>query len=83
MAPDAQETKRARQMFDLPKALQTWVYLAERESSIEKMCLLLYQADKIHLERYGRLIYGEKYFAGEDGPLPFYFLSVVSEVFYD
>ncbi|MFA7087310.1 MAG: hypothetical protein WC145_11645 [Aliarcobacter sp.] len=59
-----------KQRFDPEKALTVWIYIAERVDDHRGMYHLLYQADKLHLERYGRLIYGERYVAGEDGPVP-------------
>ena len=58
--------------FDRDKALEAILYIAHRLPSptlhgISKMC---YLADKRHLERYGRLICGDRYVAMEYGPVP-------------
>lgn len=58
------------QRFNPEKALTVWTYIAEKVNDHRGMYHLLYQADRLHLARYGRLIYGEKYVAGEDGPVP-------------
>lgn len=42
---------------------------------------LLYFADKLHLERYGRPITGEQYIAMEHGPVPEHFYNVVKKVY--
>ena len=58
--------------FDRDKALEAILYIAHAlESpslhSVSKMC---YLADKLHLQRYGRLICGDRYIAMAYGPVP-------------
>lgn len=56
-------------IFDSKKATETIIYLAKRISnpSVYGICKLLYLSDKINLERYGRFIFGEAYYAMEGG----------------
>lgn len=54
------------------KALEAIVWLANNKPGITAFVLskLLFFADKIHLERYGRPIIGDRYIAMEHGPVP-------------
>jgi len=58
--------------YDEPKATETILYLANRVSSPEKytICKMIYLADKMSLEKYGRLIFGESYAAMPQGATP-------------
>lgn len=58
--------------FDPDKALEVLVYTAARmpQGNLYKTLKAIYEADKRHLERYGRFIYGEKYVAMNLGPVP-------------
>jgi uncharacterized phage-associated protein len=58
--------------FNQRKAIETILYLANKisDSDIYGICKLLYLADKISLERYGRFIFGESYFALKEGATP-------------
>lgn len=58
--------------FDRTKAIEVILYLARRvsNSDIYGICKLLYLVDKTSLEKYGRFIYGESYFALEEGSTP-------------
>lgn len=58
--------------FDADKALEALLYAAQRtpQHDMYKALKVLYVADKLHLERYGRLIYGEEYAALPYGPVP-------------
>jgi hypothetical protein len=56
--------------FDADKALEALIYVAERIRDLYGTLKLIYVADKLHLERYGRFIYGEDYSAMEWGPVP-------------
>lgn len=58
--------------FDRDKALEVIVFIASSlpnatHHSISKM---LYLADKMHLQEYGRLICGDRYVAMQYGPVP-------------
>jgi|SRR5208282_5669364 uncharacterized phage-associated protein len=57
--------------FDAPKALEALLYVVQKTSTDMYGALkLLYVADKLHLERYGSLMFGEDYSAMEWGPVP-------------
>jgi uncharacterized phage-associated protein len=61
----------ARFNFDADKALEAILYVAERaKTDLYGTLKLLYVADKLHLERYGRFMFGENYSALEWGPVP-------------
>jgi hypothetical protein len=52
------------------KALETLVYLAEREKRNYWILKAIYFADKEHLRRYGRQLFGDSYRAMKQGPVP-------------
>jgi uncharacterized phage-associated protein len=54
------------------KAIAAMLYIANRleRRDIHRVFKLLYFADKLHLQRYGRLIAGDEYHAFSQGPLP-------------
>jgi len=58
--------------FDAEKALHVIVWLARQVSdpTFHRISKLLYFADRMHLERYGRLICGDSYVAMKHGPVP-------------
>jgi Protein of unknown function (DUF4065) len=57
--------------FDATKAVEAILYVVTRAKSDLYVTLkLLYLADKIHLERYGRLITDDWYAALQHGPVP-------------
>ena len=58
--------------FNKPKAIETILYLASKidDHDIYGICKLLYLADKISLENYGRFIFGESYCAMKGGGTP-------------
>ena len=58
--------------FDPEKALETLVYVVSRlpRGDLYKTLKAIYIADKLHLSRYGRFIYGETYAALQYGPVP-------------
>jgi uncharacterized phage-associated protein len=61
----------ARFTFDADKALEALLYVASRaRTDLYGTLKLLYVADKLHLERYGRFMFGESYSAMEWGPVP-------------
>jgi len=65
-------TSKITFQFNEPKAIETILYLANRISRSYKynMCKMLYLADKICLEKYGRFIFGESYSAMKQGATP-------------
>ncbi len=58
--------------FDPEKALNAILWIAKRVRvpTFHSISKLLYFADRIHLERYGRLISGDSYVAMKHGPVP-------------
>jgi uncharacterized phage-associated protein len=58
--------------FNRDKAIDAILYLAERiaDPTFFSINKLLYFADKTSLERYGRFICGDTYYALENGPVP-------------
>jgi uncharacterized phage-associated protein len=76
-----QEHMAMRFEFDPEKAVEAIIYVARKTSGDMYLTLkLLYLADKIHLEKYGSLIYGEKYAALPFGPVPSSAYDVVKYV---
>lgn len=60
------------QEFDQKVALEAILYLAEHSASptFHHIAKLLYFADRMHLEQYGRFICGDRYVAMKHGPVP-------------
>lgn len=58
--------------FDSEKAVDVICYIADQAPHNELYYVgkILYFADKLHLERYGRSICGDTYIAMEHGPVP-------------
>ncbi|MBI2001813.1 MAG: SocA family protein [candidate division NC10 bacterium] len=59
--------------FDASKAIQAILYAANRlkqPANIYWVLKSLYFADKHHLHRYGRFIFGDRYVAMRHGPVP-------------
>lgn len=65
--------------FDTEKtmAMMHRFMVALGEVSVKKLMKLLYLADKWHLNQYGRLISGDRYFAAPYGPIPSVTLAVL------
>lgn len=58
--------------FDRDKALEVILYIAGNMTgaTLHSISKILYLADKLHLQEYGRLICGDRYVAMEYGPVP-------------
>lgn len=58
--------------FNQTKAIEAILYLALKvsDSDIYGICKLLYLVDKTSLEKYGRFVFGESYYAMKEGPIP-------------
>jgi len=58
--------------FDHEKAIETLLFVACNAPIADRfhICKILYFADRHHLEKYGRFIYGEHYVAMRNGPVP-------------
>lgn len=66
-----------KQRFDKRKCLEAVVYVASRVPDKHGIMKALYQADRCHLENYGRLIYSDTYRAAQYGPVASNALSMV------
>lgn len=59
------------QTFEIDKAIAVLGFFVERtRESMYSLMKLMYLADKLHLERYGRFIVGDTYSALKQGPVP-------------
>jgi hypothetical protein len=76
------EMSVALSTLDKRKALELIVYLTNRlsQASFHSVSKVLYFADKLHLERYGRLISGDRYIAMENGPVPSWVYDLMKAV---
>ena len=59
-----------KQRFDPKKAVEAIIYVAQHNADLYAVLKLLYFADKEHLARYGRFIFGDQYVALRHGPVP-------------
>lgn len=68
--------------FDSEKAIETIVYLAERApiADIYHIGKIVYFADRIHLDNYGRELFGDQYNALKDGPVPSKTYDLIKDV---
>lgn len=58
-------------MFDVHKSIAAIAYLIEKtDASMYPVLKMMYLADKMHLDRYGRFIAGDSYAAMKQGPVP-------------
>ncbi len=55
---------------DLEKAVEVLLYVTHKAPQMYNALKVIYFADKSHLQRYGRLIYGDSYVAMNYGPVP-------------
>jgi len=62
------------------KALETVVYLANKDQRQYWVLKAIYVADKEHLSRYGRQIFGDRYIAMSQGPVPSLAYDIVKSV---
>lgn len=63
----------ATRRYDPDKAVHSLAYLITRLGGVADLYVLLkilFFADKLHLERYGRFMFGETYVAMKAGPVP-------------
>jgi len=56
--------------LDIDKAVEVLLYVTKRARNMYNALKVLYFADKQHLAKYGRLIYGDSYVAMKLGPVP-------------
>lgn len=59
-------------LFNREKALEATLFIAQQSHAptMHSVSKMLYLADKLHLQEYGRLICGDRYVAMEYGPVP-------------
>lgn len=64
-------TGRTNETFEIDKAIVVLGYFVEHtRESMYSLMKLMYLADKLHLERFGRFIVGDTYCALQQGPVP-------------
>ncbi|MFB9112110.1 Panacea domain-containing protein [Xanthomonas arboricola pv. corylina] len=69
---------RDQESFDVQKAIAAIGYLVEQTGeSMYPLMKMMYLADKIHLERFGRFIAGDSYVAMARGPVPSHAYNLV------
>lgn len=61
--------------FNIEKGIESILYILEllenqAQPTFHRVFKVLYFADKEHLERYGRFIFGDRYYAMKHGPVP-------------
>ena len=70
-----------RDAFDVDKAIAaTALLVQETKESLYPIMKMVYLADKLHLEKFGRFIAGERYCAMEKGPVPSFTYSMLKHV---
>ncbi len=59
-------------VFKAEKSVETILYIVQsvEQATFHRISKVMYFADKIHLERYGRFICGDSYVAMKHGPVP-------------
>lgn len=62
------------------KALETLVYLANKDQRQYWVLKAIYLADKEHLQHYGRQLFGDRYIAMKLGPVPSLAYDIVKSV---
>jgi uncharacterized phage-associated protein len=68
-----------RHRTDWAKAVEVLLYVTTRVPNLYHALKVLYFADKQHLARYGRFIYGDTYVAMRHGPVPSAAYDVLKE----
>lgn len=73
--------KKIRYRTNVPKAVETIVWLANKKPGIDiyHVAKVLYYADKMHLNRYGRPILGDTYINMEFGQVPSAVRDLITE----
>ncbi|MCR6624821.1 MAG: Panacea domain-containing protein [Pseudoxanthomonas sp.] len=70
-----------RAAFEVDKAIAaTALLVQETNESLYPIMKMMYLADKLHLEKFGRFIAGEQYCAMEKGPVPSFTYSMLKHV---
>ena len=70
--PQSQRLPRWPFTFDADKAIEAILFVAPhlKQPTLHSIAKILYQADRMHLGRYGRPITGDRYVAMKHGPVP-------------
>ena len=66
--------------FDVDKAIEVLLYVAEQTHDMYNVLKSLYFADQEHLRLYGRLICGDDYYALDYGPVPSGLYDLIKDV---
>lgn len=68
--------------FDEDIALQTVLYIYNRVTNptFHKISKIIYFADRLHLEKYGRFICGDSYVAMKHGPVPSGIYDILKDI---
>jgi uncharacterized phage-associated protein len=68
-----------RTKVDVQKAIQVLLFVTQRVPDMYHALKVLYFADKEHMAKYGRLIYGDNYVAMSKGPVPSLAYDIVKD----
>ncbi len=63
------------------KAVEALVYVAKKFPGVGRFhaCKILYFAERFHVRAYGRPIFGDRYYAMENGPVPSFAYDVLKD----
>mgnify|MGYP000866520920 CR=1 FL=1 len=73
-----QKTKKFSFKYD--KALNALLYVTKNVHNLYNVVKVFYFADKLHLSKYGRFIFGDTYIAMEKGPVPSKIYDMIKSV---
>ncbi len=59
-----------RVKFNVQKGVEILLFVSSKINDLYTVLKIIYFADRIHLERYGRLLCGDTYIAMKHGPVP-------------
>ncbi|WP_426240411.1 Panacea domain-containing protein [Pararhizobium sp. DWP1-1-3] len=65
--------------LDKEKAIEALVYVADKNSGVGRFhaAKILYFSERFHIQRYGRPIFGDRYIAMENGPVPSFVYDIL------
>jgi uncharacterized phage-associated protein len=69
-------------LFKADKSVEAILYIAQHvvQPTFHRISKVMYFADKVHLEKYGRFICGDSYVAMKHGPVPMYSYEILKTV---
>jgi len=69
-------------VFKAEKSIEAILYIAQyvEQPTFHRISKVMYFADKVHLEKYGRFICGDSYVAMKHGPVPMYTYDILKVV---